>query len=182
MPTTTEEVRVGVDGIVAVAPSETTAPTSATSTMPVGAKDLGYVSEDGVEETTERSTTPLKAWQRGKTVRTLVEDASVRYHLVLIQTSAETVALYYGGTVEPDGSIVVDPGAERPVQQLWLDVIDGDDIIRAWAPEAQVVEVGGQVFKNGEPIGYDVTIECARNATLGGSVKKFYSALDTTGA
>jgi len=101
--------------------------------------------------------------------------------LQLIQTSAETVALYYGGAVDPDdGSIVIDPTAERPRIALVLDVIDGDNRIRAYAPEAQVVEVGDQVYANGEPIGYEVTIECSYNETLVGSVKKWYSALVVT--
>lgn len=174
-----EEVRVGVDGIVATAAFGAAAPTDATTALPSPAwTDLGYVSEDGVTETTEQSTTVLRAWQKAKKVRTLIEEGTVRYQLTLIQTNASTVAFYYGGTVETDGSIIVDPTKERPVVAFDIDVIDGDNIIRAYAPEAQVVEVGDQVYANGEPIGYEVTVECAYNETLGGSVKKWYSALD----
>lgn len=174
-----EEVYVAVDGIVAVGVFGTaTAPTSAVSDLGVSWTDLGYVSEDGVTETTEQSTSVLRAWQKRKKVRTLVEEGSVRYQLKLIQTNKETVALYYGGTVASDGSIVIDPTKERPVIAIDLDVIDGDNVVRAYAPEAQVIEVGDQVYSSGEAIGYDVTIECSYNETLGGSVKKWYSALD----
>lgn len=176
-----DEVYVGVDGIVATGVYGTAvAPTDATTALGTTWKDLGYVSEDGVTETTEQSTTPLKAWQRAKTVRTLIEEGSVRYQFVLIQTSADTVAFYYGGSVATDGSIVIDPTRERPKIAFDLDVIDGDNIVRAYAPEAQVIEVGDQVYRNGEPIGYEVTVEAAYNETLGGSVKKWYSALDTS--
>ncbi|KTS90673.1 hypothetical protein NS183_07760 [Microbacterium testaceum] len=174
-----EEVYVAVDGIVAVGVFGTaTPPTSATSTLGPSWKDTGYVSEDGVTETTEQSTTVLRAWQKRKKVRTLVEEGSVRYQFRLIQTNADTVALYYGGTVATDGSIVIDPTKERPVIAFDLDVIDGDNVVRAYAPEAQVVEVGDQVYSNGEPIGYEVTVECSYNEALGGSVKKWYSALE----
>lgn len=173
------EVYVGVDGVVSTgAFGVAVAPTTVSSTLGVTWDDLGYASDAGVSETTEQTTTVLRAWQNAKKVRTLIEEGSVRYALQLIQTSAETVALYYGGTVDPvDGSIVVDATAERPLIALVLDVIDGTNRIRAYAPEAQVVEVGAQVYANGEPIGYEVTIECSYNETLGGSVKKWYSAL-----
>ena len=176
-----EDVRVGVDGIISTGEFGTAeAPTSATSALGTGWDDLGYASEDGVTETTEQSTSVLRAWQKAKKVRTLIEEGTVRYQLTLIQTNADTVAFYYGGVVEADGSIVIDVSKERPVVAFNLDVIDGDNIIRAYAPESQVVEVGDQVYANGEPIGYEVTVECAYNETLGGSVKKWYSALDTT--
>lgn len=174
-----DEVRVGVDGIVATAVFGTAAPTSGISTLPTPAwTDLGYVSEDGVTETTETSTEKIRAWQKAKVVRTVVTEGAVRWSFTLIQTSAETVALYYGGTVEEDGSIVIDPTAVRPVLAFDLDVIDGDEIIRAYAPEAQVTEVGDQVYQNGAPIGYEVTVEAQHNEALGGSVKKWYSSLD----
>ncbi|WP_353809076.1 hypothetical protein [Agromyces sp. SYSU T00194] len=172
------EVRVAVDGIVATGEfGVATAPTDGTTELGVTWSDLGYVSEDGVTETTEQSTTVLRAWQRAKKVRTLIEEGTVRYAFTLLQTSADTVAFYYGGTVGTDGSIVIDVSVERPVIAFILDVIDGDDVIRAYAPEAQVVEVGDQVFASGEPVGYEVTVECAYNETLGGSVKKWYPAL-----
>lgn len=174
-----EEVYVAVDGIVSVGAFGTAeAPTSAVSVLDPDWDDVGYVSEDGVTETTEQSTTALRAWQNRKRVRTIVEEGSVRYQFRLIQTNADTVALYYGGTVQSDGSIIIDPTRERPTIAFNLDVIDGDNSIRAYAPEAQVVEVGDQVYSNGEAIGYEVTVECSYNETLGGAVKKWYSALD----
>ena len=43
--------------------------------------------------------------------------------------------------------------------------------------DAQVVEVGDQVYANGEPIGYEVTVECSYNEELGGAVQKWYTDL-----
>jgi hypothetical protein len=175
----TEEVYLGVDGIVATgAFGVAAAPTDATTALGATWTDLGYVSDQGVDETLNQSTTPLRAWQKNKVVRTVVEDGDVQYHFVLLQTSAETVAFYYGGTVATDGSIVIDQSAERPTLAFVLDVIDGDNVIRAYGPEAQVTEVGNQVYRNGEPVGYEVTVTCNYNEALGGSVKKWYSALD----
>lgn len=174
-----DEVRVGVDGVVAVAPFGSTAPTTAVSSLPGAYVDYGYVSDAGVTESTSVTSEKIRAWQKAKVVRTTITEATVSWSLVLIQTSAETVALYHGGIVEADGSIVVDPSAERPVLAVVIDVIDGDEIIRSFAPEAQVTEVGDLVYQNGAPIGYEVTIEANYNEALGGAVKKWYSSLST---
>jgi len=173
-----DEVRVGVDGIVSTGVSGTAvAPTSAVSVLGVGWTDLGYVSEDGVTESTSVSTEKIRAWQKLKVVRTTITEGTVSWKAVLIQTSADTVALYHGGTVAGDGSIVVDPTAERPLIAVVIDIIDGAEIIRSYAPEAQVTEVGDLVYQNGAPIGYEVTIEANHNETLGGAVQKWYSSL-----
>lgn len=171
-----DEVRVGVDGVVAVGDFGAEAPTSAISVL-AEHTDYGYVSEDGVTESTSITSEKIKAWQKAKVVRVSITEATVSWKLVLIQTSAETVALYHGGVVLSDGSIIVDPTKQRPVLSFVIDVIDGEEIIRSYAPEAQVTEVGDLVYQNGAPIGYEVTIEASYNETLGGSVKKWYSSL-----
>lgn len=174
-----DEVRVGVDGIVSIAPFGTAGPSSAISALSGSYTDLGYVSEDGVTETTEVSSDKIRAWQKAKVVRTVITESAVRWTLTLIQTSADTIALYHGGTVQSDGSIIVDPSVQRETLVFVIDVIDGDEIIRSWAPEAQVTEVGDLVYQNGAPIGYEVTIEASYNEDLGGSVKKWYHSLST---
>ena len=176
-----EEVRVGVDGVVSIALAAGAAPTSAVSVLTTPWKDYGYVSEDGVEESTEVSSDKIRAWQNAKVVRTSITEASVTWKFVLIQTNADSVGLYHNGIVGADGSIVVNPGKVRPTFGAVIDVIDGDEIIRSYAPEAQVSEVGSLVYQNGAPIGYEITIEAAYNETLGGSVKKWYKSLSTTG-
>jgi hypothetical protein len=175
-----DEVVVGVDGIVATAPIGSTAPTSSISTLPAAWKDLGFVTEDGVTETTEQSTEILRAWQRATRVRTLITEGEVQFAFTLMQTNADTVAFYYGGTVETDGSIIIDASVERPRFAFVLDIIDGDKSIRAYAPNCQVVEVGDQVAQTGGEVGYEVTVACSYDETLGGSVKKWYSELVTT--
>lgn len=178
MPQSVTAVRVGVDGVVSVAPFGATAPTSAVSAL-TGYTDYGYVSEDGVTETTNATTDKIRAWQKAKVVRTTVTEGSIQWKFVLIQTDAAAVALYYGGTVQPDGSIVIDPTAVRPLLAIVIDVIDGTEIIRSYAPEAQVTEVGDVVYQNGAPIGYEVTIEANYNLALLGSAKKWFNSMAT---
>lgn len=180
MGKTADEVRVAVDGLVAIGATTLTAPSSASSNLPSGWSDLGFISEDGVTETLSQDTQKLKAWQNGATVRTLVTDGEASFKFVLLQTSAETIALYYGGTVGADGSIVSNPAAERPRQSFVIDVIDGDSRIRKYIPIGQVTEVGDLVYKGTEAVGYEVTVVAHYSDSLGGSVKHMHSDLVTT--
>ena len=173
----TTEVRVGVDGVVASGPTSATAPTSAITASPIGFSDLGYVSEDGVTETTSQSVEKIKAWQKGAVVRTTVTEGEASYKLTLIQTNADTLAEYYGAAVAVDGSVIVDPLRERPHRSYLIDVLDGDEVIRTYIPDGQVTEVGDQVYQAGAAIGYEITITANHNATLGGAAKKWYASL-----
>lgn len=182
-----QNVRVAVTGAVSIGPTGTTAPTDADTTV-TGVTDLGYASEDGVTETRDRTTNTTRAWQNGDIVRETVTEANLTYQCTLIETKRETVELYYGTTVAADGSIIIVPSKTGGRHALLIDVIDGDDFIRIWVPQAEVTEVGDQVYANGEPIGYEVTIRAYPDASLVdadgniGSAQKWYSSLDTTAA
>ncbi|MDN4616409.1 hypothetical protein P5G50_18330 [Leifsonia sp. F6_8S_P_1B] len=174
------EVNVAVTGAWYVAPTGTTGPTSASSELPDAFHNLGYLSEDGTTRTTDRSTNDIKAWQRGALVRTVTTDASVSYQLTLIQTNRETVELYFGTTVNADGSFDVDPSSSGGRKSFVFDVLDGDDIIRVWMPDAEISEVGDQVYSGSDPIGYEITIKAYASAAIDGATeRRFYPALAT---
>lgn len=176
MTLVSDNVRVAVTGVVAMGPTSATAPVDADSAT-TGFTDLGYVGEDGVTETRDRSTEKIKAWQNAATVREVVTEGTMTLNCVLIETKKETVELYYGGTVDTaDGSIAIVPTSTGGRHSFVVDVIDGDDFIRTYVPTGEVTEVGDQVYANGEPIGYEVTLTCYPGSA-GWSAKKFYSSL-----
>src|SRR5690606_36981662 len=80
-----ENVRVAVTGAVMVGPTTAPAPTDA-DTSPTGFDDLGYISEDGVTETRERSTEQLRAWQNADVLREVVTEASISYTFRMVET------------------------------------------------------------------------------------------------
>lgn len=178
-------VRVAVTGAVYVGPTNATPPVDADGQL-TGFDDLGYVHEDGVTETRERSTEQLRAWQNADILREVVTEASMTYTFRLVETKAETVELYYGGAVALDGSIAIVPARTGGRKSFVIDVIDGTDFIRVYIPNGEVTEVGEQVYASGEAIGYEVTIAAyPDNRILTGdgtpaSVKKFYSSLAVT--
>ncbi|MCC3277532.1 hypothetical protein LJ753_16835 [Arthrobacter sp. zg-Y20] len=178
MALNSDNVRVAVTGAVYTLPIDVEGPDGASGTV-VGGVDLGYVGDGGVTETRDRSSEKIKAWQHGATVREVVTEGSFTLSFVLLETKRENIELYYGGTVEADGSIVINPSSTGGRRQFVVDVIDDDDFIRTYIKSGQVTEVGDQVYANGEAIGYEVTVTAYDSNFDGrtGAAKKWYSSL-----
>ena len=170
------KVRVGTTGAIYVGPTSSTAPTGATVTL-TGFTDLGYISSDGVTETRDRSTNQIRAWQNADLVREVVTEATATFQFVLLETNLKSLEAYYGSSVDvADGSVEVNPSATGGKHSFVIDLVDGADAIRTYIPSGEILSVGDQVYQNGEPVGYDVTIT-AYAVSGGYSYKKFYSAL-----
>lgn len=180
--TDASKVRVAVTGAVFKGPTTAAAPTG-TSGAPVGFNDLGFISEDGVEiELPDAGdATPIKAWQNGTTVRVVrtPSEDSPTWHFTMIETSIETVETYFGVTVTPDlseGSFEFDNSA-RPHDSYVVDAIDGAELLRDYIPHGVVTSVGAHTLSNGDPIGYEVTVEGELDPELGYNFKRFATAL-----
>lgn len=181
MTLTADNVRAPISGAVYVAPSGSTAPTDAATAPAAAYKDLGYVSEDGVAEARDRSTSDIIAWQNADKVRTVVTEAGMTLTLTLIETKKETVELYYGTKLASDGSIVIVPSETGGRQSFIVDFVDGTDVVRMYIPSGEITEVGEQTLATGDPVGYEVTITCYPDDSItdpdtgkAGSAKKFY--------
>jgi hypothetical protein len=142
----------------------------------------GYVGEDGLTETTDRSTEKVKAWG-GDIVRVLQTDFSVTYSFTFIETHNSTVL----ETVYGDANVTTAPatgsaGTLRtvkinadtlPHKSFVFDMRDGDSRIRIYVPDGQVTEVGEVTYSDGELIGYQVTVEAFRDSELNANALKF---------
>jgi hypothetical protein len=175
--TDSTKVRVAVSGEVLVGPTTATAPTGTAGTT-TGFVALGFVSEDGVTETRDRTADTIKAWQNAATVRTIITDASLTFTFTLIETNPDTVALFYGATVDDtEGTFVVVPANTGGRQSFIFDVVDGDELIRTYVPQGEVTEVGDKVYASGEPIGYECTVTAYPDTTIDGSAQVWATAL-----
>lgn len=177
------KVRVAVTGAISVGPLGTTAPTGTGSAI-TPRTDLGYIGEDGVTETQPGAgdVNRIKAWQNGATVRTIrtpSEDLPT-WNFVLLETKKEVIELYYKTTVTQtatEGSYPIDANAQDAGHDFIIDVVDGAELERVHVPRGFVSDVGDKVYANGEPIGYEVTIEGERDSTLGYNAKVWATAL-----
>lgn len=175
-------VRVAVTGAWYMAPLGTTAPASATASLPGTWVELGFLSDDGTTKSTDRSTDDITAWQNASKVRTVVTDSGVTFQFTLIETTVESVELYTGGTVSADGTVSVAPGRTGGRHAFVFDIIDGDFVRRIFIPEAEVTDLGDQSYTSSDPIGYDITLSGYASAALNGDTYlEFIPALATAG-
>lgn len=170
------KVVVAVSGAVSVAPTATAAPTDAATALNVAFKDMGYISEDGITETRDRSTDDIKGWQGSATVRTVVTDSTLTYEFTMLETTIRTQSLAYGATAT-SSAVLVSAAATGGRQSFVIDVIDGANLTRIYIPQGEVTEVGDTTYASGEPVSFPVTITAYPDTTLGASAKKFFTTL-----
>jgi hypothetical protein len=156
-------------GGVLAAPLATALPTTASAALNAAFKSAGYIGEDGVTETADRSVTKIKAWG-GDIVKVVQTEHSLAYKFVFIETlNAEVLKLVHGDarvTVTPatasTGTLTkVEVTGEESAHREWvLEVKDGVAKIRIVIPDGQIIETGDTVYSDEEVIGYEVTVEC----------------------
>lgn len=154
-------------GGVLSAPAGTALPTSATAAT-TGFSGRGLIGEDGLSETTDRSTEKVRAWG-GSLARVLQTEFGVTYTFQFISTTASVLREVHG-----DENVVVTPGAgdahaqlaiavnskRLPVKPWIFEVKDGEDRIRIVVPEGQITNVGDINYSHNDIIRYEVTIDC----------------------
>jgi hypothetical protein len=175
----TDEEFVAIDGIVASGEyGVAVAPETATSELGVTWNDHGLTTDAGVTRSSQATRTIRRAWQNNTKLRTLTTDAGVRFQFILTQTNAANVSLFHGVELVA-GSLITNPNQDWPLIAFCFDKIDGDNIIREYAPRARVVEVQDQVAVAGDTWGYPITVEAEYDDTLEGFTQLWYSEFET---
>lgn len=163
-----EEVLVGIPDVaggvlVSPAPLEKLAyPTDAATAVPAGMVAVGFVSEDGVTESTSRNIEKIKAWG-GNTVRTVQQDYESTFSFSFLQFKNEDVlkAVFGADNVTGTaGSFAIAKNAKILERRSWLfEMEDGDTKIRVFIPNGQITEVGDISYNHQNAIMLEVTIE-----------------------
>lgn len=185
MATNASKVRVGLTGAISKGAYGSTAPTSESSVLDAAFIDSGAISEDGVTISLPDSgdKTPIKMWQNGAQVRVLrtatTDLASISF--TMLETNKTAVETYFDTTVTSaatSGSFTYDPKVPDPFAYV-LDVLDGAEHHRYHIPRGIKASVGDLVYSNGDPVGYEVTIELEHDATAGYTLKSWMTDLKT---
>lgn len=140
-----------------------------TSKKPQGFEDSGYVSEDGLKLTTERSTADIKDWN-GDIVRKILEEFSGTLVYSHLEFSEFALKESYGEeNVEELKKAATNNGrqlkvainaADLPIKARWFRMKDGNARVVILAPNCQVTEVGEVSFVKSEAIKIENTISC----------------------
>lgn len=153
-----------VAGAIYRAPLGTALPTDANSTLNGGFVELGYVSEDGVTNNNTPDSDSVQAWG-GATVLVLQTEKPDEWTMTLIEALNPNVLK----TVYGDSKVTVDSTANTITVQATADqladneyvidmVLKGGALKRVVIPNGSLSEVGEIVYKDDDPIGYEITL------------------------
>ncbi len=152
-----------IGGAVSTAPTGTNLPLNAKTVLDAAFKTLGYISEDGVTNENSPESEVVKAWG-GQTVLSSQTEKKDTFKYKLIEgLNVEVLKEVYGpdnvsGTLET-GITVKANGKELPEHSLVIDTLLKNGYAkRVVIPRGKVSEIGEISYKDGEPIGYELTI------------------------
>ena len=155
-------------------PLGTALPTNASTPPDAAFKALGYISEDGLTETTERSTEKVRAWG-GDTVKVIQTEFAATFSFSFIESvNADVLKVVYGDSNVTTTAATPTAGTLHAIKvtgeeldhDSWIfEVKDGDARIRIVVPNGQVTTVGEITYSDGGVIQYDVTVETFKDAS-----------------
>lgn len=158
-------VRLGVTGAVRRGPLGLLLPVHM-APWPVGAVDLGWISDEGITENREGDVAKFTPWQTNSPVRAETTSEEISWEFTMWTTSYDTVSAYFKVKAEDmeydeeSGVTSFVDGDKKPRDLgVWgFDVIDGVYARRVLAPQAEITARGSQVYKKDELIGMPVTL------------------------
>jgi hypothetical protein len=145
MPQTAEEIRVGADGQIYVAPEGTAQPANVDTALNAAfGTALGYASEDGVQFSAGKTTEDIGAWQSLVPLRTLVSSTEVFLRFALRQWRGTNIKLAFGGgTISGAGAYWKYSPPAASALAIYVAVVDWQDggyKYRCVVPRCQIAE------------------------------------------
>lgn len=151
----------GEDSAVFVAARGTTGPTDLAA-PPAGFDEIGWISEDGVDETVNQTSTSFRAWQGNEVVRTKLSGAERTFRFQALETNVVTHGLKYRGQVADvttgvARTTVTDQNANDT--RAWVfDMFDGDIQKRVVIPAGDYSMTGSVQHRSSGMTIYEFTV------------------------
>jgi len=173
-----------VTGAIFSAPITATVPTNASSALSSDFTCLGYVSEDGVENSNDMDVSSVKAWGGVIVLRTLNEQSD-DFKLTLIEAeNVDVLKTVYGDSnvsVDGSGNIAVTVKPEDPVEKIWVIelALRNGEAKRIVIPKGAITAREAITYNDSDPVGYGITISAYPNSS-GETHKEYITAPSST--
>lgn len=154
--------------ILSSAKLQTTVPKHAGDTIPSEAVDAGYVSEDGLELTIDRSTNDIKDWS-GVVVKKILETFSGELKWTQLETNEQSLKNFAGESNVTVTAATSSTGTrttvkikadELPHKSWYFRMKDGGTKILIFVPDGQVTSTDTITFSATDAIKWPVTLSC----------------------
>lgn len=162
----TANVAVGkgvAGGYYYAAPVGSTLPTDYESEIDAAFKLLGYISEDGIEESLDEDTTDVND-MNGDTVLSEQASHTKTFQNTMIETKKGVLQEYFGDdcVTDENGMITVKEksGMRRNHSYVYDLALQNGRRERIVVPNGKVTEVGAITYASGEVLGYQTTTTC----------------------
>lgn len=138
-----DQILVGANGSIHVAPLATAAPASEIAAYGVGWVEIGYADDNGVTITENRTLKDIMVWQLFYPARKIVTARSFQAKFALRQWNLDTVPLAFGGgavTEVTSGHYKYTPPSPETIDEraLGIDWVDGARHYRLIIPRGLV--------------------------------------------
>ena len=171
-------------GAVYRAPLGTTLPTDATTARDGSFVCMGYISADGLTNTNNASTSPIKAWG-GDTVLVAQTDKTDTFAFTMLESLKSDVLGAIFGTANVSGTlaagITVKVNAEPQEEASWIIEMAFRDGIakRIVIPDAAISALADIVYKDDTAVGFGVTLSALPDSS-GNTHYEYIKQIGTT--
>lgn len=186
MPNNKKNVSLGkpkVDGMVYVANTGTTLPTDATTPLTEQYKNVGFISDDGITNSTDTDTTTVTD-AGGNTVINEITSYSETYQFAMMETQADALGVRFGSenVKTEEEKLTVDhkmPSGESKIYVFEI-LLTGNKVKRIVVPDGTITEYGDTQYHAGDAILYDVTVGANPSSLINGATSREYIATITS--
>lgn len=154
--------------------------------LPTGYVDLGWITDDGAQFSTDINTSDVSSWGSTSPTRTDITSESLSLEVTIQETNLTSVGLYAGVassgiTAAANGEVKIVRPLQPVRQQYHLLNLAVDEnaageiyIARYW-PNAMVTDKGDQAFSSGDdPVMFDITFSARPDDTVGSTEVWFF--------
>ena len=166
-------------GMVYTAPLGTELPSDATTALPEGYHNVGFISEEGVTNSADVDTTTVSD-AGGTTVLNEISSYSETYQFAMLETQADALGVRFGAENIKSSGETLTVDHKMPTGESMIYVFEvlmtGKRVKRIVVPDGTITEYDDTQYHSGDAIMYGVTVAANPSELIGGATSREYIA------